>query len=67
LVQEGMGGLTLARAGGTPRRLFHQGGHAFHPAGAPMVGVRFESAAGGMTVQVTDGDQTVMATRSGRK
>ncbi len=34
--------LSLQRAEGTPRNLFHQGEHEFHPAGAPSARVRFE-------------------------
>jgi len=64
LVREGMGGLTLARTGDSPRRLFHQGERAFHPAGAPAVGVRFEPAGGGMLLRITEADRILTATRS---
>lgn len=35
------GGLRFKRAGGTPRNLTFLGDHAFHPAGAPAVRIRF--------------------------
>ena len=35
------GRLRLARTGATPRNLFHVGEHAFHPAGAPAVRIKF--------------------------
>ncbi len=34
--------LTIQRGDGTARTLFHQGNHAFHPAGAPSVRIRFQ-------------------------
>lgn len=37
-----LGPLSLERAGGTARTLFHQGDHVFHPAGAPSARVHFE-------------------------
>lgn len=37
--QQGL--LTLQRAEGTPRNLFHQGEHVFHPAGAPSARMHF--------------------------
>jgi hypothetical protein len=33
--------LSIQRGDGTPRTLFHQGGHVFHPAGAPSARIRF--------------------------
>jgi hypothetical protein len=36
------GALMIARVGTVPRGLFHQGGLAFHPAGAESVAIRFE-------------------------
>jgi hypothetical protein len=48
------GGVRFKRAGGTPRVLTHLGDHAFHPAGAPAVRVRFalsgDTPAAGLTV-----------------
>jgi hypothetical protein len=38
--------LTIQRADGTPRTLFHQGDHAFHPAGAPSARIRFRVEGG---------------------
>lgn len=67
VVAEGMGGMTLGRIGGPPRRLFHQGGLVFHPGGAPAVRVAFESAGGRGTVRVTEADRIVEATRSAVK
>jgi len=43
-VAVGRSGLALARADGPPRRLTHLGDHAFHPAGAGSVRVRFQVA-----------------------
>ncbi len=33
--------LTIRRGSNFGRSLFHQGGHEFHPAGAPMARIRF--------------------------
>ncbi len=64
VVQEGMGGVTIVRKGGSPRKLFHQGDLAFHPAGAPGVRVKFERAADAVRrVSVTDAATVVTADR----
>jgi hypothetical protein len=64
VVQEGMGGVTILRKGGAPRRLFHQGGLAFHPAGATEVRVEFERASDAVRrVRVTDAAIVVTAER----
>lgn len=56
VVGEGMGGITIMRAGGVPRRLLHQGGLEFHPAGATRVRVKFTlEAQRPAHVRVTDG------------
>ncbi len=64
-VQEGMGGLTILRKGGNPRRLFHQGAFAFHPGGAPEVVVRFDREGDRVVrVHVVDAAIQVTATRT---
>ncbi len=67
LVAEGMGGMTLARIAGPPRRLFHQGGLVFHPGGAPAVRIAFEYADGRVSVRVAEGDRLIEAARSASK
>ena len=67
VVAEGMGGMTLGRIGGPPRRLVHQGGLVFHPGGAPAVRIAFEPAGSRATVRVTEADRIVEATRSASK
>lgn len=65
VVKEAMGGLAILRKGGVPRRLFHQGGFAFHPAGATEVGVRFERDGSAWTrVHVDDATIRVTGTRA---
>ena len=65
VVGEGMGGVTIFRRGGSPRRLLHQGNLAFHPAGAPLVRVEFERGPAGIArVRVTDADIFVTAERA---
>jgi len=59
------GGARFKRAGMTARNLIYLGEHAFHPAGAPAVHVRFaitgDSPAAGLTV--FDPDLVISATR----
>lgn len=59
------GAVKFKRAGTAPRNLIYVGGHAFHPAGAPAVRVRFaltgEALATGLTV--LDPDLVLSATR----
>jgi hypothetical protein len=70
-VAVGSMGLAIARAGGGARRLINLGGHAFHPAGAESVRVRFEVAGGrAVAVAVYDPDLLVrgtLATASGKR
>lgn len=66
VVGEGMGGLTIMRVAGVPRRLFHQGGFEFLPAGAPLVRIRFERGeATAKRLRVTDGDIVLVGESSG--
>lgn len=62
-IGEGMGGITIKRTGGSPRRLFHQGDHIFHPAGAPTVKIAFNHAAVPMTLTVAESLLSVVASR----
>jgi hypothetical protein len=54
----------IQRPGAFPRVLYHQGGRAFHPAGAPAVRLRFASGARAATMTIEDGPLTVTATRA---
>lgn len=54
-------GLSIQRTGGVPRRLFHQGSHTFHPAGAPEVLIAF-SVEGGRTTDVSITSPAPLAT-----
>ncbi len=64
-VGEGMGGVTIKRAGGNARRLFKQADGAFHPAGAPAVRVVFEMEREPARVTITDHDLVVVGERRG--
>jgi hypothetical protein len=56
------GQLMFTRKGGSARRLFHVGDHAFHPAGADAVRIRFSGTrAAGMTLTVHDPDVVLTA------
>ena len=66
-VAEGLGGLTLARSIGAARRLWHQGGLVFLPAGAPAVRIAFEATGNERLVRITEADRIVEATRSASK
>lgn len=58
------GELGVARAGRDRRPLFHLGEHAFHPAGAPAVRIRFEAEGPRVTaLSVVDGGVRVRAFR----
>ncbi len=63
IVKEGMGGITISRTGGASRRLFHQGGREFHPAGATTVKVRFEPGAPAAKLRIEDAGQVITASR----
>jgi hypothetical protein len=52
-------GLTIQRAGTAARGLFHVGGRAFYPAGAPGVRIRFAPATGA-AVELTVHDPAVV-------
>ena len=63
-VTSGTGGLSIARVGGVERRLFHLGGHAFHPAGAEAVRITFSGSPERATqLRVDDGPFRVAASR----
>jgi hypothetical protein len=61
-------GLMIGRPEGTARGLSHLGDHAFHPAGAPSVRVRFEvpddAAEPASSVTIHDPDLIVSAVRT---
>lgn len=58
------GALTIARAGGSERNLFHHGGLVFNPAGAEAVRVRFDVAGGrARSLTVEDGPVPTRAAR----
>lgn len=59
IARNSRGILTIARAGGSERNLFHQGRLVFIPAGAEAVRIRVESR----TLTITDGPLTVTAAR----
>jgi hypothetical protein len=64
-VTVGPRGLMIGRREGTARGLFHLGDHAFHPAGAPGVRVRFEVAEGAASaVSIHDPAPLVRAVRA---
>jgi hypothetical protein len=61
------GQLMFTRKGGSARRLFHVGDHAFHPAGADAVRIRFSGTpAAGMTLTVHDPDVVLTARAKAR-
>lgn len=65
-VQEKLGQIQIAPAGGTPRALFHIGDAVFHPTGAAAVRVRFELREGkAASVEIVDGDIKLIAPRVG--
>jgi len=57
------GQLTFTRKGAIGRSLFHLGDHVFHPAGAPMVRIRFAEDNGAMVMTVNDPDVVLTARR----
>lgn len=66
LITTGRRGELAIRRGkeGTPRVLFHQGQHAFHPTGAPRVVIRFEVESERIArLRIIDGDSERVATR----
>ncbi len=68
VAQSKSGDLSIKRgANGTPRMLFHQGKHVFHPAGAPKVKVQFDWAENRVSnVAVEDGPLIVRAMRAAK-
>jgi hypothetical protein len=59
------GVLTITRAGGSERNLFHHGGLVFNPPGAEAVRIRFELSGGrSSSVTVEDGTSRVAASRA---
>jgi hypothetical protein len=58
------GQLMFQRAGTVARGLFHVGKHAFHPAGANAVRIRFTSANSGIALTVHDPDVVLTARRT---
>jgi hypothetical protein len=59
------GGARFKRAGTAPRNLFYLGDHAFHPAGAPAVRVRFALTGDAVATELTvfDPDLVLRAVR----
>lgn len=55
--------LNWTRKGTMTRPLFHLGGHAFYPAGAPSVRIRFTQDAAGMLMTIADADLQLVARR----
>lgn len=56
--------LTIRRGDGTARTLFHQGAHAFHPAGAPSARIRFRVEGGAVRgLEIHNPDLVVAAQR----
>jgi hypothetical protein len=53
--------LNWMRKGTQTRPLFHVGEHAFYPAGAPAVRIKFTQDAGAVVMTVTDGDMVFTA------
>ena len=58
------GQLTVARAGGAPRNLFHQGERVFQPAGAEVVRFRFSAESPARTLTLVDEGKERTAARS---
>ena len=56
--------LTWTRKGTMGRPLFHLGGHAFYPAGAPSVRIRFTEDKDGVVMTVNDPQLVLTARRS---
>ena len=56
-------GLSVRRGNNADRRLFHQGGRVFHPAGAPSALLRFADGAPATSLTVEDGPVRVTAQR----
>jgi len=56
--------LNWTRKGAMPRPLFHLGEHAFWPAGADAVRVRFVNTAAGVEMKVTDGEFEMRAVKT---
>ncbi|MBL8747439.1 MAG: hypothetical protein JNK58_13925 [Phycisphaerae bacterium] len=65
IIGAGMGGLTIMRASGIPRRMFHQGHLEFHPAGAPGVRIHFVRLQDQdpTALRVTDAERVIDANR----
>ena len=57
------GWLTVVRPGGAERNLYHLGGRVFHPAGAPVVRLKFAACTPAGVLTVEDGDLVVTARR----
>jgi len=58
--------LAIQRGAGTPRTLFHQGDHAFHPAGAPSARIRFRVEGGAVqALEIHNPGLIVSARRAG--
>ena len=55
--------LNWKRTGTMARPLFHLGGRAFYPAGAPSIRIRFEQQAHAAVMTVKDGGQVLTASR----
>ena len=56
--------LTIQRNDGTARTLFHQGGHVFHPAGAPSARIHFVVEEGAVpALEIRNPDLVVVARR----
>jgi hypothetical protein len=58
------GQLMFTRPGTMARGLYHVGAHAFHPAGASAVRIRFAAAGPGMALTVHDPDVVLTAVRA---
>jgi hypothetical protein len=56
--------MTMARGDYSPRGLAHLGDHAFYPAGAPAVRIRFAKESGELTVSVFDPGLIVTARKT---
>jgi hypothetical protein len=57
------GGLIWTRKGMMGRQLFHLGGRAFYPGGAPAVRIRFREEGAGMLMTIEDPEVIVVARR----
>jgi hypothetical protein len=56
--------LNWTRKGTQTRPLFHIGGHAFYPAGAPSARIKFTQDASAVVMTMTDGDMVFTARKS---